>query len=206
MVKVYSIDGVTPVVDPSSYVHPTAVLIGDVIIGPDCYIGPGASIRADFGQFTMGRGSNFQDNCTAHSFAGVDVHLGEYCNIGHGAVLHGCVLHDRVLVGMNAVVMDGVVVHDYTLIAALAFVPAAMELPSGVIAAGSPARVLRDLTDQERQWMADGNRDYVNLTRRSLATMTETEALTEIDDPAPRLAIEGSKPLYMTRKEEEDVR
>lgn len=206
MVKVYSIDGVTPVVDPSAYVHPTAVLIGDVIIGPDCYIGPGASIRADFGQFTMGRGSNFQDNCTAHSFAGVDVHLGEYCNIGHGAVLHGCVLHDRVLVGMNAVVMDGVVVHDYTLIAALAFVPAAMELPSGVIAAGSPARVLRDLTDQERQWMADGNRDYVDLTRRSLATMTETEALTEIDDPAPRLAIEGSKPLYMTRKEGEDVR
>jgi len=206
MVKVYSIDGVTPVVDPSAYVHPTAVLIGDVIIGPDCYIGPGASIRADFGQFTMGRGSNFQDNCTAHSFAGVDVHVGEYCNIGHGAVLHGCVLHDRVLVGMNAVVMDGVVVHDYTLIAALAFVPAAMELPSGVVAAGSPARVLRDLTDQERQWMADGNRDYVNLTRRCLTTMTETEALTEIEDTAPRLSIDGSKPLYMTRKEGKEVR
>ena len=130
MVKVYSIDGVTPVVDPSAYVHPTAVLIGDVIIGPDCYIGPCASIRADFGQFTMGRGSNFQDNCTSHSCAGGDVHMGEYCNIGHGAVLHGCVLHDRVLVGMNAVIMDGAEIHDYTLVAALSFVPAAMELPS----------------------------------------------------------------------------
>jgi len=172
-----------------------------VIIGPDCYIGPCASIRADFGQFTMGRGSNFQDNCTSHSFAGGDVHMGEYCNIGHGAVLHGCVLHDRVLVGMNAVIMDGAEIHDYTLVAALSFVPAAMELPSGVVAAGSPARVMRDLTDQERQWMADGNQDYVNLTRRCLDTMVETDALTQIDDRAPRLAIEGSKPLYMTRKE-----
>ena len=201
MVKVYSIDGVTPVVDPSAYVHPTAVLIGDVIIGPDCYIGPCASIRADFGQFTMGRGGNFQDNCTSHSFAGGDVHLGEYCNIGHGAVLHGCILHNRVLVGMNAVVMDGAEIHDYTLVAALSFVPAAMELPSGVVAAGAPAKVLRDLTDQERQWIADGNQDYVNLTARCLETMEETDALTEIDQTGPRLAIEGSKPLYMTRED-----
>lgn len=127
--------------------------------------------------------------------------MGEYCNIGHGAVLHGFVLHDRVLVGMNAVIMDGAEIHDYTLVAALSFVPAAMELPSGVVAAGSPARVMRDLIDQERQWMADGNQDYVNLTRRCHDTMVETDALTQIDDRAPRLAIEGSKPLYMARKE-----
>ena len=201
MVKVYSIDGVTPVIDPTSYVHPSAVLIGDVVIGPECYIGPCASIRADFGQFTMGRGSNFQDNCKSHSFAGGDVVLGQYCNIGHGAVLHGCILHDRVLVGMNAVVMDGVEIHDFALVAALSFVPAAMEIPSGVIAAGGPAKVLRDLTDQERKWMEDGNQDYRNLTQRGLDTMVETEALTEIDRPGPRLSIEGSKPLYVTRKD-----
>ena len=112
-----------------------------------------------------------------------------------------CILHDRVLVGMNAVVMDGVEIHDFTLVAALSFVPAAMDIPSGVIAAGVPAKVLRDLTDQERKWMEDGNQDYRNLTRRGLDTMVETEALTEIDRPGPRLSIEGSKPLYVTRKD-----
>jgi phenylacetic acid degradation protein len=202
MVKVYAIDGVVPVVHPTAYVHPTAVLIGDVIIGPECYIGPCVSIRADFGQFKMGRGSNFQDNCTSHCFSGGDVVLGEYCNIGHGAVLHGSILHDRVLVGMNAVVMDGAEIHDYALVAALAFVPAAMEIPPGVVAAGSPAKVLRDLTDQEKQWMADGNRDYLNLTTRCLETMTETEALTEINSEAARIIIDGSKPLYMTRRDD----
>ena len=126
-----------------------STLIGDVVIGPDCYIGPCASIRADFGRFRMGRGSNFQDNCTSHSFSGGEVVIGEYCNIGHGAVLHGAILHDRVLVGMSAVVMDGAEIHDYSLVAALAFIPAAMEIPPGVVAAGAPAKVLRDLTDQE---------------------------------------------------------
>jgi phenylacetic acid degradation protein len=199
MVKVYAIDGVIPVVDPTAYVHPTAVLIGDVIIGSDCYVGPCASIRADFGQFRMGRGSNFQDNCTSHSFSGGDVIIGEYCNIGHGAVLHGSILHDRVLVGMNAVVMDGAEIYDYALIAALAFVPAAMEVPAGFIAAGSPAKVLRELTDQERQWMIDGNYDYLNLTKRCLQTMIETEALADIEDVGPRLSVDGSKPLYVAR-------
>ena len=201
MVKVYSIDGVTPVVHPSAFVHPTASLIGDVVIGPDCYVGPGASIRADFGRFEMGRGSNFQDNCTAHGFAGEDIILGEDCNIGHGAVIHGAVLHDRVLVGMNAVVMDGVVLNDDVLVAALAFVPAAMEVPPGVIAAGTPARVLRELTDEEMEWKAAGNRDYHTLAARCHETLEEVDALTELDRPLPRIRIEGSKPLYQTRKD-----
>ena len=201
MVKVYAIDGVTPAVDPSAFVHPSAVLIGDVVIGPDCYIGPCASIRADFGRFVMGKGSNFQDNCTAHCFSGGDVIIGEHCNVGHGAVLHGSVLHDRVLVGMNAVVMDGAEIHDHALVAALAFVPAAMEIPANVIAAGAPAKVLRDLTDQEKKWMKDGNRDYLNLTTRCHESLEETEALTAIDGEEPRLKIEGSKPLYQSREE-----
>ena len=200
MVKVYSIDGVTPVVHPSAYVHPTAVLIGDVVIGPGCYVGPGASIRADFGRFEMGRGSNFQDNCTAHGFAGEDIILGEDCNIGHGAVIHGAVLHDRVLVGMNAVVMDGVVLRDDVLVAALAFVPAAMDVPAGAIVAGAPAKVLRDLTEEEKEWKAAGNRDYHNLAVRCLESMEEVDALTELDGPVPRIRISGSKPLYQTRE------
>ena len=201
MVKVYAIDGVTPVVHPTAFVHPTASLIGDVVIGPDCYVGPGASIRGDFGRFEMGRGSNFQDNCTAHGFAGGDIILGEDCNIGHGAVIHGAILHDRVLVGMNAVVMDGVVVYDDVLIAALAFVPAAMEIPSGMIVAGTPARVLRDLTDEEKDWKAAGNRDYQSLAARCRESLQAVEALTELDRPVPRIKIEGSKPLYQMRKD-----
>ena len=199
MVRVYAIDGVTPVVDPSAFVHPSAVLIGDVVIGPDCYVAPGASIRADFGRFVMGRGSNFQDNCSSHCFAGGEVVIGEYCNIGHGAVLHGCTVENRALVGMNAVVMDGSVVGENALVAALAFVAAATRIPPGVVAAGSPAKVLRDLTDEEKAWMADGNRDYLDLRRRCLDGMVETEALTALEGEGPRLVVEGSKPLYQAR-------
>lgn len=199
MVRVYSIDGVTPVVDPTAYVHPSAVLIGDIIIGPECYIGPCASIRADFGQFVMGQGSNVQDNCSVHCFAGGDVHVGSLCNIGHGAVLHGCIVEDRALVGMNAVVMDGAVIGANTLVAALAFVPAAVTIPPDVVAAGTPAKVLRDLTQAEKDWMKDGNRDYVSLTARSLKSMVETDALTSIDGTEARLVVDGSKPLYQTR-------
>ena len=140
MPAVYAIDGVVPVVDPTAFVHPAAVLIGDVVVGPDCYIGPSASLRADFGQIVVGRGSNVQDNCTVHSFAGGGTRIGECCNVGHGAVLHGCVLGDKVLIGMNSVVMDGAEIGGDTLVAALAFVPAAMKVPSGVVLAGIPGK------------------------------------------------------------------
>ena len=200
MTTVYAIDGVVPVVHPAAYVHPTAVLIGDVIVGPDCYIGPSASLRADFGPIRIGRGSNVQDNCTFHSFAGQGTEVGELCNVGHGAVLHGCKLHDRVLVGMNAVVIDGAEIESDSLVAALAFVPAAMKVPAGVIAAGTPAKILRPLSEQEKQWKIDGNRDYLNLAVRCRETMVATEALTEIASDASRLDVTGSKPLYQTRK------
>ncbi len=200
MTRVYAIDGVIPVVDPSAFVHPTASLIGDVVVGPDCYIGPSASLRADFGQIVVGSNSSIQDNCTLHTFASGAVIVGDSCNVGHGSVLHGCTLRDRVLVGMNAVLMDGVVIGNDALVAALAFVPAAMEVPDGMVVAGLPARVLRPLNDQEIQWKMDGNRDYLRLTRRSREGLEETEALTELPQPGPRLLIEGSEPLYRTRK------
>lgn len=202
MTKVYAIDGVVPVVDPTAYVHPSAVLIGDVIVGPECYIGPSASLRGDFGQIVIGGASNVQDNCTMHGFAGVTTRIGESCNIGHGSVVHGATLHDRVLVGMNAVVMDGAEIGENTLIAALAFVPAAMSVPANKIVAGTPAKVLRDLSDQEKTWKADGNRDYVNLVTRSRQTMKLTDALTVDPGEGPRLEIDGSQPLFMTRKGE----
>ena len=199
MVKVYAIDGVTPVVHPSAFVHPTAVLIGDIIIGPNCYVGPCASIRADFGRFLMGPGSNFQDNCTAHTFSGGEVIIGENCNIGHGAVLHGPKINDRVLIGMNAVVMDGVQINSDVLVAALTFVPAAMKVPSGTIIAGTPAKVLRQLNTREKEWIAEGNNDYLALIHRSRESIEEKEALTEIASEEPRLQYHGAKPLYASR-------
>ena len=199
MVKVYAIDGVTPVVHPTAFVHPTAVLIGDIIIGPNCYVGPCASIRADFGRFIMGAGSNFQDNCTAHTFSGGEVVIGENCNIGHGAVLHGPTINDRVLIGMNAVIMDGVQINSDVLVAALTFVPATMEVPSGTIVGGTPAKVLRELNTREKEWITEGNADYLALIERSRENIEEKEALTKIASDEPRLQYDGAKPLYASR-------
>src|SRR5438132_14403476 len=119
MVKVYSIDGVTPVIYPTAFVHPSAVLIGDVIVGPRCYIGPGASMRGDFGRLILEEGANLQDTCVMHGFPGSDTVVERDGHIGHGAVLHGCRIGRNALVGMNAVVMDDVVLGEESIVAAM---------------------------------------------------------------------------------------
>ncbi len=200
MPKVYKLDGVTPVVDPTAFVHPMAVVTGDVIIGADCYVGPGASLRGDFGRIVMKRGSSFQDNCIGHTFAGRALIIGEDCNIGHGAVLHGCKLDDHVLVGMNAVVMDGAEVGAYAFVAALALLPSKFIVPPRTVAAGIPARVLRDLKDEEIDWKLTADLDYQRLCRRSHDNMELVEALTEPPAEEYRMKVDGSLPLYETRK------
>ena len=130
MTKVYAIDGVIPVVAPSAFVHPTAVLIGDVIVGADCYVGPGASLRGDFGRIEMKQGSNFQDNCTAHCFSGGGVVIGERGNVGHGAVLHGCTIGDNCLIGIKAVVLNGARIGANCLIGAHALITGSTCRPS----------------------------------------------------------------------------
>lgn len=160
MPNVYAIDGIVPVVDPSAFVHPNATIIGDVIVGPNCNVGPGVSLRGDMGRILMRRGSNMQDNCVAHTFAGGEVVLEEDANVGHGAVLHGCHLGKSVLVGMNAVLMDGSTVGDFAFVAAMAFVRAGFEVPTRTVVAGIPAKVLRDLTDEEIDWKRQGDQDY----------------------------------------------
>lgn len=200
MPKVYSLDGIVPVVDPTAYVHPNAVLIGDVIIGPGCYVAPCTSLRGDFGQIRMLEGSNIQDNCTVHCFAGGETLIGAYANIGHGAVLHGCTVGDRALVGMNAVVMDGAVIGEGSIVAALAFVRAEFEVPPGTIVAGAPAKVLREVTDGEGEWLAASNRDYHATRDRHEASLALVEALEHSDADGPRIKVEGAKPLYQTRE------
>lgn len=190
--KVYSIDGITPVIDPTAYVHPTAVLIGDVIIGPRCFVGPAACLRGDFGRLVLKEGANIQDTCVMHGFPGTDTVIEEDGHIGHGAVLHGCVIKRNALVGMNAVIMDDAVVGESAIVAAMSFVKAKFEVPARTLVAGSPARIIRELSDEEIEWKGMGTRQYQDLTIRSLNTMQEVEPLTEVEPDRKRLSFDDS--------------
>jgi phenylacetic acid degradation protein len=177
---IYSLEGIVPVVDPSAFVHPQAVLIGDVIVGPCCYVGPGASLRGDMGRIVIGAGSNVQDNCVFHTFPNKEVRLEEDAHIGHSAVLHGCTVQRGALVGISAVVMDDVVVGEHSLIGAASFVRAGFVVPARVLVMGTPARVVRELTEEEIAWKGQGTREYQELAVRCLATLRECSALTAL--------------------------
>lgn len=191
MVKVYEIDGVRPVVHPSAYVHPSAVLIGDVIVGPGCYIGPCASLRGDFGRLILEQGANLQDTCVMHGFPGEDTVVEADGHIGHGAVLHGCRIGRNAMVGMNAVVMDKAVVGEESIVAAMSFVKAGMVIPPRSMVMGTPARVMRGLTDEDVAWKSFGTRQYHELAVRALQTMCEVEALTEVEPGRKPIAFDA---------------
>ncbi|MBY0558141.1 MAG: phenylacetic acid degradation protein PaaY [Burkholderiaceae bacterium] len=197
MAKVYEINGITPVVHPTAYVHPSAVLIGDVIVGPRCYIGPLASLRGDFGRLILEEGANLQDTCVMHGFPGADTVVEQDGHIGHGAVLHGCRIGRNALVGMNSVVMDNAVIGAESIVAAMSFVRAGMEVPPRSLVVGSPAKVARELRDDEIQWKSAGTAQYQELAVRSMQTMRETEALTEVPAQRPRMAWESALPLHL---------
>lgn len=194
-IRVYSIDGIVPVVDPTAYVHPSAVLIGDVIIGPGCYVGPCASLRGDFGRLILEAGANLQDTCVMHGFPGTDTVVEENGHIGHGAVLHGCRIGKNALIGMNAVIMDNAVIGESSIVAASAFVKASQNIPACSLAAGIPAKVIRQLSAEEMGWKADGTRTYQELTRRCLATMVETTPLTAVEANRKRIEMPDVVPL-----------
>ena len=196
----YEIDGLRPVVHPTAYVHPTAVLIGDVVIGPGAYIGPCASLRGDFGRIVLRDGCNVQDTCVIHGFPASDTLLEDNAHIGHGAVLHGCVIRADALVGMNAVVMDEAEIGAGAFVAASAFVRAGLKVPPRSLAAGVPAKVLRELTDQELGWKREGTATYQRLTERCLATMKECEPLAAEEPGRQRLDAGSIQPLVATRR------
>ncbi len=193
----YAIDGIRPVVDPSAYVHPTAIIIGDVIIGPGCYIGPAASLRGDFGRIVLEKNSNVQDTCVMHGFPDTDTIVEAEGHIGHGAVLHGCVVKENALIGMNAVIMDGAVIGESAFVAAMAFVKAGFEVPARHLVGGIPAKVMRELSDDEIKWKEAGTEDYKNLTKRSIDSMTETSPLIEMEPDRRRIPVAAAAvPLY----------
>lgn len=195
MVNVYSIDGLTPVVHPDAYVHPSAVLIGDVHVGAGVYVGPSASLRGDFGRLVIETGANIQDCCIVHGFPESDTVIERDGHIGHGAVIHGARICRNALIGMNAVVNDNAVVGESAFVAAMAFVKAGMQVPPRTLVAGIPAKVVRDLGADEMSWKLDATRLYQDLTVRCLASMRETIALTEAEPGRKRLPLPEVLPL-----------
>ena len=187
MANVYSFEGIVPVVDPESYVHPTATLIGDVIVGARCFVGPGAVMRGDLGRIILEAGSSFQDNCVIHTSPGVETVLAEGSIVGHGAILHGCRIGTRALIGMNAVVMDGAEIGEEAIVGALAFVPIQFKVPPRTMAFGTPVSVQRALTEREVTWLSSGARVYQELTARYNESLVACAPLSKVEPRRPRI-------------------
>ncbi|MDR9415516.1 MAG: transferase hexapeptide repeat family protein [Gracilimonas sp.] len=177
---IYEFNGYKPVVHETAFVHPQAAVTGNVIIGKDVYIGPGAAIRGDWGKIVIKDGCNVQENCTIHMFPGVTVTLEKSAHVGHGAIIHGAHLGKNCLIGMNAVVMDNVKVGNESIIGAQSFVPEGMEIPDRKIAVGNPAKVVKDVTDEMIQWKTKGTELYQQLPKELHDTLKECEPLREV--------------------------
>lgn len=196
----YAIERVIPVIDQSAYVHPTAVLIGDVIVGPNCYVGPGACLRGDFGRIVLQRGANVQDTCVIHGFPSADTVVEENGHIGHGAVLHCCVIRRDALVGMNAVVMDEAEIGEQSIVAACAFVRAGMQVPPRSLVTGVPAKVVRLLSDDEVKHKQKGTALYHDLTLRCKASLVEVDPLSEVELERPRIDVPALEALLAAKR------
>ena len=199
MANCFAIEDMIPVVDPTAYVHPTAVLIGDIIVGPGCYVGPAASLRGDFGRITLCEGSNVQDTCVMHGFPEGEAIIDVNGHIGHGAVIHGAHIGADALVGVNAVVMDNAQVGEGAVIGAMAYVGEGMVVPPRSLAVGIPARVVRELSDQELEWKRGGTREYQLLVERSRASQRPVEPLAAPQEDRPRYSGGISKTLKTVR-------
>ena len=196
MANIFQFDGFRPVVHESAFVHPNATVVGNVIIGQDVYVGPGAVVRGDWGEIVIEDGCNVQENCTIHMFPGVRVLLKPSAHIGHGAVIHGATIGRNAMVGMNAVVMDNVVVGDESLVGALCFVPADMQIPPRKIVVGNPAKIVKDMSDERVAWKTEGTRLYQSLPDALRRSLVACEPLTEIEEGRPKQDI-----TYKTWKE-----
>ncbi len=191
---IYALENFIPVIKKTAYIHPSAEIIGDVIIEDHCFIGPGAVLRGDFGRIYVGHHSNIQDTCVLHSFPDKDCHLEPYSHIGHGAILHGCRIGEQALVGMNAVVMDDAKIGAESFVAASSFVRAGFSCEKRSMVMGVPTKVVRQVTDQEFGWKKTGTQEYVDLTVRFNETLKEVEPLTEEQENRPRYQDSIHKP------------
>ncbi|MEM6685875.1 MAG: transferase hexapeptide repeat family protein [Bacteroidota bacterium] len=182
---IYSFKGYIPVVHESSFVHPLAVVTGNVIIGKDCYIGPGAAIRGDWGEIILEDGVNVQENCTVHMFPGKSIVLKESAHIGHGAIIHGANIGRNVLVGMNTVIMDDAEIGDESIIGAMAFVKAQTVIPSRSLVVGNPAKIIKQVSDEMIAWKTKGTQLYQQLPADCHESLREVEPLREVPKDRP---------------------
>ncbi|MEO6684055.1 MAG: transferase hexapeptide repeat family protein [Ginsengibacter sp.] len=178
---IYQYKGYIPVIHESSFIHPLAAVTGNVIIGKDVYVGPGAAIRGDFGKIIIEDGCNVQENCTIHMFPGVTVLLKENAHIGHGAIIHGAEIGKNCLIGMNSVIMDDVVLGDECIVGAMSFVKANEIIPARSLLVGNPAKIIRSVTDEMIQWKTQGTKVYQQLARDMHTDWRECEPLREVE-------------------------
>ena len=193
---IYEYKGFIPVIHESAYVHPLAAVTGNVLIGKDVYIGPGAAIRGDWGGIEIADGCNVQENCTIHMFPGVTVKLETGAHIGHGAVIHGAHIGENALIGMNAVIMDDVVIGKESIVGALAFVKAGDQIPERSLVVGNPAKVIKQVSDDMIDWKTKGTALYQKLPGELHETLKEVEPLREMPKFRPK-----QENLYKTWEE-----
>jgi carbonic anhydrase/acetyltransferase-like protein (isoleucine patch superfamily) len=176
---IYEYKGYKPVIHESAFIHPQAAVTGNVIIGKNVYIGPGAALRGDWGKIVIGDGCNVQENCTIHMFPGVTVTLKEAAHIGHGAIIHGATIGKNTLVGMNSVIMDNVQIGDECIIGALTFIKEGMNIENRKVVAGNPAKIMKDVSNEMIRWKSEGTGWYKRLPKDLHETLKETEPLRE---------------------------
>jgi phenylacetic acid degradation protein/carnitine operon protein CaiE len=182
----YKFKGFIPVVDPSSFVHPLAAVTGNVIIGKNCYIGPGAALRGDWGAIEIEDGCNVQENCIIHMFPGVTVLLKSSAHIGHGAIIHGATIGKNCLVGMNSVVMDNVDLGDECIVGALSFIKEGEKIPQRSLVLGNPGKIIKEVSDEMIGWKTKGTLLYQELAKEMSAKFEGCEPLHELPADRPR--------------------
>lgn len=177
---IYQFNNIIPVVHESSFIHPLAAVTGNVVIGKDVYVGPGAAIRGDWGKIIIEDGCNVQENCTVHMFPGLTVLLKEGAHIGHGAIIHGATIGKNCLVGMNAVIMDNVDLGDESIIGALTFIKADEKIPARSLVVGNPSKIIKQVSDEMIAWKTEGTKLYQQLPKQMFESWKECESLREV--------------------------
>ncbi|MFN2260781.1 MAG: transferase hexapeptide repeat family protein [Psychroflexus sp.] len=183
---IYKFKGHIPVIHESSFVHPLATVTGNVIIGKNCYIGPGAAIRGDWGEIILEDGVNVQENCTVHMFPGKSITLKKGAHIGHGAIIHGANLGENCLIGMNSVIMDDAEIGDESIVGAMAFVKAETKIPGRNLVVGNPAKIIKKVSDEMIAWKTAGTKLYQQLPNDCHKSLEEVQPLREIPENRPK--------------------
>tara|TARA_B110000971_G_scaffold39930_2_gene38995 strand:- start:137 stop:730 length:594 start_codon:yes stop_codon:yes gene_type:complete len=176
---IFEFKGNKPVIDPSSFVHPQANVTGNVVIGKNVYIGPGAALRGDFGKIIIKDGANVQENCTIHMFPGVTVTINEGAHLGHGSIVHGATIGFNSMIGMNAVVLDDAIIGDECIVGALTLVKSEMVIPDRKVVVGNPAKIIKDVSDEMIAWKTEGTKIYQSLAKDCNTSLKETTPLTK---------------------------